>query len=429
MQRALYTLIVFALLPLTPLYLWWRGRRQAEYRQHWRERFALYPSPANGRDDQQTIWLHAVSVGETRAAQPLVNAIRQRWPRARIVFTHMTPTGRATALALYGDTIESMYLPYDTPGGVRRFLAKVRPQLGLIIETELWPNLLAACKQLNVPTLLVNARLSEKSANSYRRFAALSAQTLNCLQHIGAQSLDDAQRLRSLGATRITVTGNLKFDIDVPPAQRILGAQLRQRWGERPVLLCASTREGEEQVILDAWSKLGAGGTASVRPLLLIVPRHPQRFDDVASLVLAKGLHLQRRSDNCDIAKNTDVVLGDSMGEMFAYYTSADLAFIGGSLLEYGCQNLIEPCAVGTPVLIGPSTYNFTEAASAALSHGAAEQISSADALVKRTLELFVEPQQLANLSAAGGEFIKQHQGASARTMALVEAAYKPLPS
>jgi 3-deoxy-D-manno-octulosonic-acid transferase len=200
-------------------------------------------------------------------------------------------------------------------------------------------------------------------------------------------------------------------------------------------MLCASTREGEEHLILDAWAKVSVtdsgnpfsrtGGTA----LLLIVPRHPQRFDDVASLILAKGLRLQRRSDDCDIAETTDVVLGDSMGEMFAYYASVDLAFIGGSLLDYGCQNLIEPCAVGTPVIIGPSTYNFAEAATAALSHGAAEQIGSADALVKRALELLVDPQQRANLVAAGSEFIKQHQGATTRTMALIDAAYKPLPS
>ena len=413
MARILYSIVVIALLPWALLHLMWRARRQPEYLQHWGERFGFGGAAATSKP---TIWLHAVSVGETRAAQPLVSALRERYPGHRILFTHMTPTGRATSEALYGDAVERIYLPYDTPWAARRFLRRARPVLGLIMETELWPNLIAACRREGVPLYLVNARLSARSARRYARFPSLTRSALLGLSGIGAQSIDDARRLVELGAEPPSVTGNMKFDAVAPESQLRLAEDLRRVWGQRHVWLAASTREGEEALIVDAWVRAGAGASA----LLLLVPRHPQRVDDVARLVEQRGLSLQRRSANLPIAPTTRVVLGDSMGEMFAYYASADLAFIGGSLLDYGSQNLIEAAACGTPILIGPSTRNFAEAAHAALAHGAARQVGDADELVRQVLLLLAAAETRQRMGEAGRAFAEHHRGATARTLALI---------
>jgi 3-deoxy-D-manno-octulosonic-acid transferase len=420
MSRLLYSLAVYLLLPLAPLYLLRRGRRQPEYRQHWRDRFGCYPA-TKAAPQTPTYWIHAVSVGETRAAQPVVRALLAEYPQARIVMTHMTPTGRATAAELYGERIASLYLPYDTPGGVRRFLDHVRPQAGIVMETELWPNLLHACAHRGIPVMLANARLSARSAAGYARFGQLSAHTLNCLAAIGAQSEDDAARLRALGARDVVVTGSVKFDIAAPDAMIDRGAVLRQRWSGRRTLLCASTREGEEALILDAW-KVGVGEAAisGSRPLLILVPRHPQRFDEVAALIEARGLRWQRRSEDRGIDSESEVVLGDSMGELFAYYAASDVAFIGGSLLDYGCQNLIEACAVGTPVLLGPSTFNFAEAAREALACGAARHVSDAASLITTSFGLLADSAARHVMGAAGRDFAAAHRGATARTLDLL---------
>lgn len=435
MARLLYTLAIHALLPWALLHLLWRARRQPEYLRHWGERFGFYAAPPS----EPVIWLHAVSVGETRAAQPLVAALRVRYPGCRILLTHMTPTGRATSEDLLGDTVARVYLPYDTPWAMRRFLRHFRPTLGLVMETELWPNLIAACGKAQMPLLLVNARLSEKSARRYAHWSALTRGALQGLQAIAASGAADAERLRELGAAEVAVLGNMKFDIDPPAAQLALGLDFRARIGPRQVFLCASTREGEEALILDAWQQItssggttpedGTGGTTPevgvgntvTTPLLVIVPRHPQRFDEVARLAAARGLVLQRRSDDRPVAAQTQVWLGDSMGEMFAYYAAADLAFVGGSLLDFGSQNLIEPCAVGAPVLIGPSTFNFAEAAQAALAAGAARQADDAAALVAHALALLADPPARAAMGAAGRAFSAEHRGATRRTLALIE--------
>jgi 3-deoxy-D-manno-octulosonic-acid transferase len=428
MARFFYTLAIHALLPWAVLHLLWRARRQPEYLHHWGERFGLYtaaPRAGHAVPPAPTFWIHAVSVGETRAAQPLVAALRARYPQHRILLTHMTPTGRATSEALFGDSVERVYLPYDTPWAMQRFLRHFRPQLGLIMETELWPNLVAACKAADMPLLLVNARLSAKSARRYARFPDLTRGALRQLAAIAAIGTDDAQRLRALGAPAVDVLGSMKFDIEPPAEQLELGRRLRARMGDRPVFLCASTREGEEALILDAWQKVGAGGTA----LLVIVPRHPQRFDAVARLVEACGLRMQRRSDELPIAATTQVWLGDSMGEMFAYYAAAGVngvAFVGGSLLDFGSQNLIEPCSVGTPVLIGRSTFNFAEAVRAALAAGAARQVSDAAALVGEALTILADAPLGKTMGAAGSRFAAQHRGATQRTLALVEKFMRP---
>ena len=424
MARFIYTLAVLALLPWAILHLLWRTRRQPEYLRHWGERFGFFGAVPSAPSHQGiplriTIWLHAVSVGETRAAQPLVAALRERYPGYRILFTHMTPTGRATSDALFGDGVERIYLPYDTPWAMRRFLRHYRPQFGLIMETELWPNLIAACRQESVPLRLVNARLSQRSARRYAMFPALTREALRGLVAIGAQSTADAARLEALGAQGVTVTGNIKFDIEAPDEQLCLGRELRLRYGNRPVWLGASTREGEEALILDAWRKVGAGDTA----LLVIVPRHPQRFDEVARLAAERGFVVQRRSDDAPVAPATQVLIGDSMGEMFAYYASADIAFIGGSLLDFGSQNLIEAAACGTPVLIGPSTRNFAEVAREAIACGAALSIGDADDLVAQVSALLADVDRRREMGDAGRAFAERHRGATARTMDLITEA------
>ncbi len=421
MARLLYTLVVLALLPWAVLHLLWRARRQPEYLRHWGERFGGFPAATPA----PTLWLHAVSVGETRAAQPLVAALRERYPGHRILFTHMTPTGRATSEALFGESVERRYLPYDTPWAMRRFLRHYRPQFGLIMETELWPNLIAACRQANLPLWLVNARLSERSAGRYAKFPALTREALRGLAAIGAQSADDAARLEALGAHGVTVTGNIKFDIEAPPEQLELGRKLRAGYGSRPVWLAASTREGEEALILDAWRRVGTGGAA----LLVIVPRHPQRFDEVARLAAERGFTTQRRSEHSAIASATQVLIGDSMGEMFAFHASADIAFIGGSLLDFGSQNLIEAAACGTPILIGPSTRNFAEAAREAIACGAAVAIHDADDLVSQANALLSNADRRRQMSAAGRAFAERHRGATQKTLALIVAGTPAIQS
>jgi len=412
MPRRLYTLLLLLVLPWALLHLLWRARRQPEYLRHWGERFGCYglqvPAPV--------IWLHAVSVGETRAAQPLVALLRQQHPEYRILFTHMTPTGRHAGEEIFGDSVARVYLPYDYPWAVRRFLRHFRPALGIIMETELWPNLIAACAQQDCPMALVNARMSQKSAHRYARFPELTRQALRGLVSIAAQTGADGQRLEMLGAENVKVTGNLKFDIDPPPDQLALGVRLRSLWGSRATLLAASTREGEEALLLDALCASPIAGA-----LLVIVPRHPQRFDAVEKLIAARGLRWQRRSEEQPIAQETQVLLGDSMGEMFAFYAASDVAFVGGSLLEYGSHNLIEACAVGVPLLLGPSIYNFAEAAQAALACGAARPVANAQAVLAAAAELLGNDESRRRMGNAGRDFVAQHRGASARTLALLE--------
>jgi 3-deoxy-D-manno-octulosonic-acid transferase len=410
----IYTTILFLLLPYVVFHLVWRARRQPEYLHHWGERFGRY---RRVRPLRPVIWLHAVSVGETRAAAPLVKALQARYPEHQILLTHMTPTGREAGEQLFGTDVLRCYLPYDYPFAVRRFLAHFKPELGLLLETEVWPNLIQACRAANVPLCLVNARLSEKSARRYARFGKLTAASLRQMSAIAAQTEEDARRLEELGASNVSVMGNLKFDI-TPSAELLeLGSRLLQRFGpERLIFLAASTREREEEEILAAVKNLGMPEL-----LMVIVPRHPQRFDSVAQLLDQLGIPWQRRSAEQPLGAATQVVLGDSMGEMFAYYAACDVAFIGGSLLPYGGQNLIEACAVGKPVIIGPHTYNFAEAAERAVEAGAAVRVASAEELARELRRLLHDPEQRRRMGQAGLEFSRQHQGATGKVMAILE--------
>ena len=371
------------------------------------------PAASQGGTGAPLAWLHAVSVGETQAARPLVEALlEQGW---RVLLTHMTPTGRATAAALFGERVQSVYLPWDTPGGADRFLDRFRPAFGALLETELWPNLIARCRARGVPLWLVNARLSERSAAGYRRFGRLTGEALGGLAGVLAQHEADAARLRALGAARVGVSGNLKFDVRPDPALVERGRSWRAKWAGRAVWVAASTREGEE---LDV---LGAAHAVDASALLVIVPRHPQRFDAVAAQVAAAGVGLARRSREGGIEQAADpavrVLLGDSMGEMPAWYAAADLAFVGGSLRPFGGQNLIEPCAVGCPVLVGPHTWNFRDAAEQAVEAGAALRVDTAIGLGEAVADLLGDPVRRATMAAAGRAFALAHRGATERTL------------
>lgn len=412
-MRLFYTLLLYLLLPFVLLRLVWRARRQPGYLRHVLERFGHYGKKPDG----PCIWVHAVSVGETRAAEPLIGGLRARYPRHRILLTHMTPTGRETGETLFGGGVERCYLPYDYPGAVARFLDHFRPQAGILMETEIWPNLIQAGRARSIPLFLVNARLSAKSHAGYRWFASLARESLGGFVAVAAQGQDDAQRLTALGAGNVRVTGNVKFDIAPPLAQLELGRSLRRRFGEaRPVLLAASTREGEEALLLEVLPRVTVPGLLTV-----IVPRHPQRFDEVARLLEGRGIRYQRRTENAPVAADTRVVLGDSMGEMFAYYAACDVAFIGGSLLPLGGQNLIEACAVGKPVLIGPSTYNFAEAAELALRAGAALLVPDAAALAREADRLLRDRTTAQRMAQAALSFCAAHRGATARVMELIQ--------
>jgi 3-deoxy-D-manno-octulosonic-acid transferase len=407
-----YRLLLWLLFPWALMHLWWRGRRQPGYREHVAERFGWYRL----RPARPVIWLHAVSVGETRAAEPLVRALAARYSGHELLLTQMTPTGRETAQQLFGSTATIVYLPYDYPGAVARFLARFRPRLGILMETEIWFHLVAGCSRLGVPLLLANARMSEKSARGYELVAPLTRTALGRMAAVGAQSREDAARLERLGARGVEVTGNLKFDVVPAPRLLALGTELRRRIGRRPVLLAASTREGEEVLVLDA---LAAIRVADL--LLLLVPRHPQRFAEVAALLEKRGLSYARRSESGALPSECRVLLGDSMGEMAAYYAACDLAFIGGSLLPYGGQNLIEACAVGRPLLFGPHMHNFAEASRLALEAGAAGTVADASALGQQAGRLLSDPAALARMAQAALAFSRAHRGATARTLAICE--------
>jgi len=413
-----YNLLWLPALPAVLLRLLRRAYRQPAYLHHLQERFGHYcvrtPRPA--------IWVHAVSLGETRAAEPLVRALLERWPEHAVVLTHMTPTGRTASKDLFAgnNRVLRVYLPYDFGPFVTRFLRHFRPVFGIIMETELWPMLLATCQQRNVPVLLANARLSERSARRYARWPALARILFGALTATGAQSAADAARLTALGARRVNITGNIKFDVEPPSEILALGADFRARRGLRPTIFAASTREGEEEAILDAFIRASSSGNPET--LLILTPRHPQRFDEVENLIRARGLTVSRRSaappDPSPI--DTQVWLGDSMGEMFAYYAASDIALVGGSWQPFGGQNPIEACAVGTPILLGPHTFNFQRIALEAVEAGAAQRCNDIETALNAAFALLEDPAARTKMSEAGRAFAAANRGATARTIALL---------
>ncbi len=417
-MRLIYSAAWWFALPLVLLRLFVRGRKEPGYRQHIVERLGFYPGVSYDRTSP-VLWVHAVSVGETRAAQPLIDALLAAYPTHTLLLTHMTPTGRATGKDLFGKQarVVQSYLPYDTGFMVSRFLRNFKPKLCVLMETEVWPNVMAQCVRHDVPVALVNARLSERSLNKALCLPGLFVDAAGAMSCVAAQTESDAVRIRRLGAPSVHVTGSIKFDVTPPPEMLQRGAILRQQFGSRPVLVCANTRDGEEVLILDALLQQHRSDI-----LLLLVPRHPQRFNDVAQLIIARSLPLARRSTSTDeeIGIDIRVFLGDSMGEMFAYYAACDLAFVGGSLLPLGGHNLIEASAVGKPVLVGPHTFNFADAAENAIAAGGAQRVADAADMWQHAIHLLDDAAARNQMGENARHFAQQHGGATARTMNLL---------
>lgn len=397
-------------------YLRKRGEKMPDYLEHWSERFG----GAMVNPVQQPVWVHAVSVGETRAAQPLIRELRKHFPDAPLLITQMTPTGRATAEALYPDA-QCRYLPYDKPEYVAQFLREHRPRFGILMETEIWPNLMHGCAEAGVPLFLANARLSEKSQNGYLKVRTLVEPAMQTLRGCYAQTAADAERLHLIGASNVHVCGNTKYDITPTGAMHEKAALFRRLIGNRPVVVCASTREykgtDEAELLLSAWR------TYHGDALLVLVPRHPERFQTAYDTAVSLGFKTQKRSDESEIAPDTQVWIGDSMGEMLAYYLAADVAFVGGSLVDTGCQNIIEPVACGIPTLFGSSTYNFAAACKGAVEVGAAKQIFSAQEWQYTASKWLSEPSLRLPYAQAAEAFVAQNRGASSRIVErMVEA-------
>ncbi len=391
MSRIRYTALLYLLLPLTLLRLLWRGIRQPDYRQRWGERLGFY----GGEERPVRIWIHAVSVGELVAALPLIRRLEETVPLSQMVVTTTTPTGSARVRAALGSAVQHVYLPYDLPGMVARFLCHFRPKVGVVMETEIWPNLFAQCRRRSIPLLLANVRLSQRSLEGYRRWApVLARETLRQVAWLAVQSEADGDRLRQLGADKdhITITGTIKFDLQIDPEQIAAGVALRRQLGaDRPIWIAASTREGEEEIILAAHQRLLQHDPEL---LLILVPRHPERFDHVARLVERRGLRLQRRTAAWSLTALPQVYLGDTMGELLLHYAAADIAFVGGSLVPLGSHNMLEPAALGLPVLFGLHRFNFAEVSELLLQEQAASEVENGDALVTELLKLLADPQR-----------------------------------
>jgi 3-deoxy-D-manno-octulosonic-acid transferase len=418
-MRHLYSLLLYLTLPLALLLVLWRGLRERGWWSGLQQRFGRAPRIEGGVD----VWVHAVSVGEAAAALPLVRRLLERAPPPTVLVTTTTPAGAARVREALGERVAQAYAPLDLPGAVRRFLARAQPRRAIVMETELWPNLFRALGARRVPLVIANARLSPRSVGRYARVRGFAAQTLAHCSAIAAQSEADAQRFRELGAdpARVHVPGNLKFDLELPADQVAAGRALRARWGAaRPVWVAASTHEGEEEAALQAHRILRARLREAV---LILVPRHPQRFDAVARLAEASGLRCARRSAAGAEGplEGVQVLVGDSMGEMAMYFGAADVAFVGGSLVEVGGHNVLEPAALGLPVLFGPHMFNFEQARALLLEHGAAREIGGLLELEPALSKLFHDAPARAAMGRAGREVLQANRGALERLLSLVE--------
>ena len=430
-----YEALWHVLIPFVLLRLLWRSRKNSDYLKHVRERFGFYGTKPSLR---KAVWIHAVSVGETRATQALVESLLKEGQS--ILLTHMTPTGRKTGAELYRKAIASgqlqqAYLPYDICWAIEAFLKHYRPQLGLFMETEAWPGFVFRTKQLGVPLFLINARLSGRSFKHVQHFGSAGRSLFQSFAGILAQSEPDAKRYQALGVNDVIVTGNMKFDVPEEAANQSLGKQWKRvlREQERLVVCAASTRAGEELIMIDAWKKLLSEFGSEIKPLLIVVPRHPERFTEVADLLHQSTLSFERRSNLSDPLSsaefasgshwtNVDVLLGDSMGEMGAYYNATDLVVMGGSLLPTGGQNLIEACANGCPVILGEHTYNFQQASEDAITCGAAVRIEGSNHNLVQSLSealrtLLTNISQRQMMSAKALQYASQHQGATQRIL------------
>jgi len=423
--RAIYSGLHYLLVPGLVAYLAWRGLRNRGYWSRWGERFGFVRPPAG----RSTVWVHAVSVGEVQAAVPLVRALKTRHPELGVLVTTTTPTGAEQVTRALGREAEHRYVPYDLPGAVGRFLDRVDPVLAVILETEFWPNMLHACARRSVPVVAANVRLSARSAAGYRRIGALTREMLAHVRVIAAQTAADAERIAALGAPpeRIHVTGSVKFDVRLPASLREEAQALRRLWGvDRGVWIAASTEEGEDELILDAHRRvLERFGDA----LLVLVPRHPERFAKVAALCRRRGYRTARRTEKPCSCAEVEVFVGDTMGELPIFYAASDLAFVGGSLVPSGGHNMLEPAALGVPVILGPHVFNFADIARNLRASGAAVEVADGGGLAEVICRYLSD----ANLRHAAGEhgraFVAANRGALERVLALVEGALEASPA
>ncbi|MDO9360919.1 MAG: 3-deoxy-D-manno-octulosonic acid transferase [Polaromonas sp.] len=428
--RKLYSVLMWAAQPFLRRKLLRRGQAEAGYLEAVDERFGYYTQPAEPRPE--LVWVHAVSLGETRTAGILLAALRERWPGLRVLLTQGTATGRAEGAGLLRPGDVQVWQPWDSDAAVKRFFTHFKPRLGVLLETEVWPNLMAQARAHGVPMALVNARLSDKSLQQAKRIAPLSGPAYEALAAVYAQSDSDAARLRELGATVQGVFGNLKFDATPDAAQQADGKLWRQGTG-RPVLMLASSREGEEEQFFKQIRALAhtkreesASNTIAKQPVqVLVVPRHPQRFEEVQALAEKHGLSVSRRSSWGDAPQPADVWLGDSLGEMALYYAMSDVALLGGSFEELGGQNLIEAAACGCPVIMGPYTFNFAEVSDLAEAAGAARRVAGMDEAVRSARALLSRPAAQEAAAAASLQFAAQHRGAASNTVQALSTLLK----
>jgi len=402
-------------LPFIFLRLLWRSRNAPDYRRRWAERLGFCPFRL-----QQSIWVHSVSVGETIAAIPLIKALLERYPQYPLLVTTMTPTGAARVKAAFADRVQHAYIPYDLPGAVKRFLNRVDPQILVIMETEIWPNLLAACRKRQIPIVLTNARLSAKSAAGYQRIAPLTRTMLAEIQQLAAQAQADADRFIALGMSkeRVTVTGNIKFDIAIAEDLIARSEVLRHQLGKsRPVWIAASTHEGEEDIILDAHRQVLAKFPES---LLILVPRHPERFTQIAQLAQQKKFMVARRSENTTCTPATSIYLGDTMGELMLLYAVSDVAFVAGSFAKVGGHNLLEPAVLGKPVISGPQLFNFAAISEMLASSQALTIVTDANQLAQAVTRFFAETRLQQQMGDRARKVVEANRGALARQLAVI---------
>jgi 3-deoxy-D-manno-octulosonic-acid transferase len=420
-MRRFYSLLVWCAVPLALGVVLWRGLKDRSYWQALPQRFGW------GRaQPQPTLWVHAVSLGEMSAAAPLIRALLEAHPQTPLVLSTATPAGRARALSLFGDIGDIRFLPYDTPGAMRRFLHRINPRVAVIMETELWPNLYRECARRGVPLLLANARLTLKSVSRYRRFAGLFRDVFSDNVLVAAQSSADAARFEEIGARHIRVAGNVKFDLSADSG----AAAQRQRWrtqfGGRPIWIAGSTHAGEDEAVLDAHRQLLKAAPSA---LLILAPRHKERFETVAKLLQTRGFQFARRSTGEAVADGHAVLLVDTLGELASLYPAADVAFVGGSLVPIGGHNLLEPAALGIPVLTGPYTSNSRDVAAQLLACGAALQVSDAAQLAKELKRLLADPSARASMGSAGQQLVAANRGSVQRLVELTAPWWPAGPS
>ena len=414
MLRFFYSLLVYFLLPFTCFKFIYRGFKQPDYLKHWDERYGFYSLLTKKIwSHQKTLWIHSVSVGETKAAIPLIKLFLKKYPDHHLLITHGTPTGRSTSIDINDRRIHRIYLPFDTPGAIKRFFSTFKPEMGLLLETELWFNLIHQAYQKSIPLYLINARLSEKSFQLYKKILFLIKPSLQELKGVLAQTISDKKRFESLGALNVEVMGNLKFDV-IPPRNTVTKSILLKKHlhlKNQQVLLIASSRKGEEELILQSLLKLHIKNFVTI-----FVPRHPQRFREVELILKKYGVTFIKRSDKKITSKPYQFILGDSMGEMYVYYNLTNIALIGGTLLPYGGQNLIESMAMKVPLILGPNTYNFHDVSNHAIREGAGKRIKTIDELKKVLPQMLKLSNQL-KMKEACNKLMDLHQGATLKIL------------